>query len=282
VSRPARPLELLYETAGLPRFDLPDELEQAYGGPFGLGEPRVFANFVSSADGVTAIPSVARSNAVVAGGSESDRFVMGLLRAAADVIVVGSGTMRAAPRSLWTAEQAYPAAGAAFAELRRRLGRADGLELAILTAQGSVNPEHPAFAAGAVVLTTDDAAARLRRELPAAATVLSLGTGELDVRVAFQALRDRGHRSILSEGGPTVFGSLLTARLVDELFLTVSPLLFGRTDLDERLALVESADLLPGGPVEGRLLGVRRDGSHLFLRYELGVPTASGSARPPG
>ena len=66
-----------------------------------------------------------------------------------------------------------------------------------------------------------------------------------------------------------MLGSLLAARLVDELFLTVSPLLVGRPGGDERLGLVEGADLLPGGPVAGRLLGVRRDGGHLFLRYEL-------------
>jgi hypothetical protein len=56
---------------------------------------------------------------------------------------------------------------------------------------------------------------------------------------------------------------------VDELFLTVSPLLAGRLVGDERLALIEEADLLPGGPASLRVLGVRRDGGHLFLRYEL-------------
>jgi len=264
------PLEVLYEADGLPAFDLPDELVRDYGGPFGLAGPRAFANFVSSVDGVTAIPSLPRSNALVAGGSESDRFIMGLLRASADVLVIGSGTMNAAPRSLWTPEQAYPAAGAAFADLRRRLGRPPEVELAILTARGTVDPAHPAFAAGALVFTTDAAAERLTGELPGAATVVSVGpAGEIDLRAVFDVLRSRGHESILSEGGPHVFGSLLEARLVDELFLTVSPLLFGRNAVERRFGLVEGTDLLPGGPVEGRLLGVRRDHSHLFLRYEL-------------
>lgn len=266
----AAPLEVLHEVPGLPEFELPDELRRDYGGPFGLAEPRVFANFVSSADGVTAVPSVPRSNALVAGGSESDRFVMGLLRASADVLLIGSGTMNAAPRSLWTPEQAFPAARGAFAELRRRLGRPAELELAILSAKGTVDPAHPAFAAGALVLTTDQAAERLRDALPREATVLSLGpSDELDVVAALDALRSHGHRSILSEGGPHVFGSLVEARLVDELFLTVSPFLLGRTGPGERLGLVEGTDLLPSGPVGGRLLGVRRDGNHLFLRYEL-------------
>jgi riboflavin biosynthesis pyrimidine reductase len=273
------PLELLYEPAGLPAFDLPDDLLGDYGGPFGLDESCVFANFVSSADGVTAIPALPRSNALVAGGSASDRFVMGLLRASADVLVIGSGTMNAAPRSLWSPEQAYPAAGEAYAELRRRLGRPAEVELAILTARGTVDSAHPAFAAGALVLTTDLAADRLAEELPPEATVVSLGP-ELGVVAAIDALRARGHRRILSEGGPHVFGSLLEAGLVDELFLTVSPLLFGRAAPGERLGLVEGADLLPNGPLGARLVGVRRDASHLFLRYELeGSP---GALIPPG
>jgi riboflavin biosynthesis pyrimidine reductase len=263
-------LELLFEAAGLPAFDLPDELAQDYGGPFGLADSCVFANFVSSVDGVTAIPSMPRSNALVAGSSKSDRFVMGLLRASADALVIGSGTMNAAPRSLWTPEQAYPDAAAAYAELRRRLGRPAEPELVILTAKGTVDPAHPAFAAGALVLTTDAAVERLAAELPSEAAVVSLGpAAELDVVAAFEAIRARGHRRILSEGGPRVFGSLLEAQLVDELFLTISPLLFGRSALEERFGLVEGADLLPGGPLGGRLLGVRRDESHLFLRYEL-------------
>ena len=76
-------------------------------------------------------------------------------------------------------------------------------------------------------------------------------------------------RLILTEGGPTVFGALAAAGLVDELFLTVSPLLAGRPDPEDRLQLIEDAPLLPDAGVEGRLLSVRAAGSHLFLRYEL-------------
>jgi riboflavin biosynthesis pyrimidine reductase len=263
------PLEVLYEADGLPAFDLPDDLRTAYGGPFGLNEPRLYANFVSTIDGVTAIPSLPGSNKLVAAGSESDRFVMGLLRACADAVVVGSGTFNASPRSVWTPEQAYPAATEAFAELRRSIGRPPLAELVILSGSGSLDPAHPAFAAGAVVLTSDAGAERLDGRLPPASHVISLGpTEQLDARAALAALTERGHRLILSEGGPRVIGTFLEAGLVDELFLTVSPLLVGRTPADERFALVEGADLLPDG-LDARLLGVRRDGGHLFLRYEL-------------
>jgi riboflavin biosynthesis pyrimidine reductase len=264
------PLEALYEVSGLPAFELPDALRTAYGGSFGLSEPRLYANFVSTIDGVTAIPSLPGSNKLVAADSASDRFVMGLLRACADALVIGSGTLSASPRSVWTAEQAFPAAAGAFAELRRSLGRPPNAELVVLSGSGAVDPDHPAFVTGAVILTSDRGAKRLEGLVPSASTVVSLGAGEkLELKAAVAALAKRGHGLILSEGGPQVVGGLLEARLVDELFLTVSPLLVGRTRLDERFGLVEGADLLPGGPVKGNLLGVRRHGDHLFLRYAL-------------
>ena len=73
---------------------------------------------------------------------------------------------------------------------------------------------------------------------------------------------------ILSEAGPSLFGSLLASFLVDELFLTVSPLLAGR-GAAARLGLVEGVELLPEARVAGRLRSVRTHGSHLFLRYSL-------------
>jgi len=262
------PLQVLWEAPGLPTFDLPDELARDYGGPFGFDLPSVFVNFVSTVDGVVSIPALPSSNRVIAAESASDRFVMGLLRACADAVVIGSGTMNAAPRSLWTPAQAYPDAGPLFAELRERLKLRPDPELVVLSALGTIEPGHPAFTAGALVLTTNVAAPRLRERLPAATTVVPVGD-IVDVNAALEVLHERGHRALLSEGGPNVLGSLLAARVVDELFLTISPLLVGRSGLDERLALVERADLLLGGPVTASVLGVRRDDSHLFVRYAL-------------
>jgi riboflavin biosynthesis pyrimidine reductase len=264
------PLELVYEVEGLARFELPAELAALYPGTLGFEEPRLFANFVSTVDGVVAIPSLPGSNKLIAAASESDRFVMGLLRACADALVIGSGTLVASPRGVWTPEQAYPAASEGYAELRRRLGRDPELEVVVFSASGAVDPGHPAFAAGAVVVTTDEGAASLAGRLPTG-RVVSLGPGpRLDVADALELLRSRGRSLILSEGGPHLFGSLLAGRLVDELFLTVSPLLAGRVAHDgDRLALVEGVDLLPGGSAGARLLSVRGDGNHLFLRYAL-------------
>jgi riboflavin biosynthesis pyrimidine reductase len=262
-------LELLYEQQGLPRVDLPAELVEAYGGSLGFDRPRLYANFVSTVDGVVAIPELPQSNKLISDGSESDRFVMGLLRAFADAVLIGAETFRASPRALWTAERAFPATAEGFAELRRRLDRPALPERVVLTGTGSVPPSHPLFAAGALVLTTEAGAGRLDGRLPATSTIVSLGdSGTIDLPAAVAALRTRGHELILSEAGPHMFGSLLEAGLVDELFLTVSPLIAGR-DAAERLGLVEGFEALPEERLGGRLLSARRDGDHLFLRYEL-------------
>jgi riboflavin biosynthesis pyrimidine reductase len=90
----------------------------------------------------------------------------------------------------------------------------------------------------------------------------------VDLVAAVATLQERGCSVLLSEGGPNVFGGLLAAQLVDELFLTLSPVLAGRS-VAPRLGLVEGVELLPDLRVGGRLRSVRANGSHLFLRYGL-------------
>jgi len=261
-------LNLLFEDDALPSFDLPDELARLYGGSLGFVTPRLYANFVSTLDGVVAISSVPDSNRIIAAGSEADRFLMGLLRALAGVIVVGSGTLHGSPKGLWAVDGPQPAVGDALFELRRRLSLPREPEVAILTRSGSIDVDHPVFEKGALVLTTIWGKAVLGAKLPAASTVVALGE-ELDLGEAVAWLRERGHAQILTEGGPTVFGAMVAAGLVDELFLTFSPLLAGRAHPDDRLQLIEEARLLPDAGVGGRLLSARAHGSHLFLRYEL-------------
>jgi riboflavin biosynthesis pyrimidine reductase len=262
-------LELLYETDGLPRFDLPSELAAAYPGSLGFERPRLVTNFVQTIDGVVAIPDVAGSNALVADDSEADRFVVGLLRACAHAVVIGSGVLEASEKGLWKAESVYPAAADAFAELRRRLGLPPAPERVVVTGSGELPESHRVFSDGALVVTTETGAARLEGRLPPEAEVVAVeGSRLVDVAALVTLLRSRGHELILSEAGPHLFGSLLEAALVDELFVTVSPLLAGRGE-GERYALVEAFEALPGRRLDARVLGVRRARDHLFLRYAL-------------
>jgi len=233
-----QPLELLYERAGLLAFTLAAPLAGLYAGTLGLPEQCVYANFVETIDGVVALPGVPRSNRLIADESEADLFVLGLLRACADAVVIGAGTLRASPANRWTAEAAFPSLAGEFAELRRSLGMRERPDVVVLTRTGAVaSPE--AIADRLLV----------RTELVA----------------AVEELRERGCGRILCEGGPTRLGALLSVDLVDELFLTVSPLLAG-----SGLSLVEGAELLPHRRRAASLAGVRRDGDHLFLRYLFG------------
>ena len=268
-TRGLEPLELLVEMTGPPRWALPCELERLYGGGIGFEAPCTLANFVQTMDGVVAIPGLSRSNALIADESEADRFVMALLRACADIVVVGSGTLLSSPGGTWRADRAYPPAAAALAELRAARGQPEHPPLAVVTAGGSFDPGHPALERGGLVLTTERAAPALRATVPATTEVVAVGDDStVDLRGALDALHERGYRIALSEGGPTLFGAMLAAGLVDELFLTISPLLAGRGG-GQRLSLVEGVELLPGARVAGTLVSLRRSSGHLFLRYRL-------------
>jgi riboflavin biosynthesis pyrimidine reductase len=269
------PLERLFEAAEPSSSELTPELDRLYGGGLALEAATVYANFVSSLDGTVALPGIPASNKLISAGSEGDRFVMALLRALADAILVGAGTLAGSPTGTWSPDRAHPESAAALAELRRLHGLAARPELAILTGSGAIDPAHPALARRTVVLTTTAGASRLR--VPA--EVLALGGGaSLDPRDVIGALRDRGHGRILVEAGPHTFGALARAGVVDELFLTVSPLLTGGSAAT-RLSLVEGVEPGRDGLVRAELLSLRRQGGHLFHRYRLAAEAATAPAR---
>ena len=252
-------IELLWEEAGLPAGELPDSLSELYDGGVGFDAPVLYTNFVETLDGVVAIPALEKSNALVADDSKADKFLMGLLRALADVVLIGSGTLLASPTGMWRPAGVYPAGAEAFAAL-------GDPAVAVVSSGASLDTSHPVLQK-AVVLTTARGAELLGGVLP---DVVAVNDGDwVDMRGAVEVLHARGHRRILSEAGPTVLGSLLADALVDELFLTVSPVLAGRLAVGGRLGLVEGVELLPQVRVGGRLLSVRKSAEHLFLRYSL-------------
>jgi riboflavin biosynthesis pyrimidine reductase len=84
---------------------------------------------------------------------------------------------------------------------------------------------------------------------------------------AIKLIRARGYASVLSEAGGVVTGQLVRDQLVDELYLTVSPVLAGRVRGDQNKGIVEGIHLLPDVLRPMRLVSARRHQSHLFLRY---------------
>lgn len=266
---PGGALELLFARFGSANLELPPELEHAYGGPFGVARPSLVANFVASVDGVVAFDGSGESGHVISGNSPADHFVMGLLRASAEAVIVGAGTLRASPRHRWTAEKIYPPAASLFGEFRRKLGLSEDPTLVILTASGELDPSSPALV-NATIATTGAGESRLRGQLPPTARIVRIDevdSGAVSLTSVLELLRAEGRERILTEGGPSLVSQFLAENLVDELFLTISPRLFGRGVSDVRRGLVEGIDLA-GKPLE--LSSVRRHGSHLFLRYAFG------------
>ena len=253
-------LEVLHDATAPPSDDLPLALRRIYGGGLGLDGPRVYANFVSSVDGVVAL-EMAHSPGVISQRSRADRFVMGLLRARADAVLIGGGTFRSDPGHAWTPGYIHPEGADDFREMRRMHGQPDDPKLVIVTGRGELDPRERALE-GALVVTTDP---RSRRQLPSSTEVRVVD--EITAPALIGLLRDEGLGLILSEAGPRLLGELVSAVCLDDLFLTVSPLLAGsaapgRKTLSEGMALSDALATMD-------LLSVRREQSHLFLRYTL-------------
>ena len=253
-----------------------NRLLTAYGGGLDIRRARrtVTMNFVETVDGVLAYPDIpGTSTAAVSMKSAADRFLMGLLRASADAVLIGAATMRADSRHQWTPAAMVPAELrdelAAFR--RERTGRDGPASLVVLSASGNLPAEHPALQAPAtnVLVITSEQGARALPPMHPDVQVATVGgaAGVPAATVVDTIESELGARTILCEGGPTLFGDLAAARLVDELFLTLAPQLAGRSAGADRPALIEGVAFAPGErPLTLRSL--RRHGDHLFLRYE--------------
>ena len=248
---------------------LPPELRRRYGGDLRLGSPILYANFVTSIDGVVAVEDTPGSGSLVSGKNAGDRFVMGLLRAVADAVLMGAGTLRATPSIAGRPEHIFRPWRRTSPGCVAGWGAPPEPLLVVLTASSDLDPTHPALQAGALVLTTAEGARRARRVLPSTCEVRSISRGKtLGVKRAVEMIRAEGHDLILSEAGPVVTGQLVRQRLVDDLFLTVSPVLAGRLRGDGNKGIIEGVHLLPDQPAWMRLVDARRQASHLFLRYQ--------------
>jgi riboflavin biosynthesis pyrimidine reductase len=263
------PFEVLYEADGLAEYPLPTDLKHLYG-RLGFSAPIVYSNFVSSIDGVVTLGSKPSAGSVISGKYPADRFLMGLLRACADAVVIGAGTLRATPGHLWTAAHVFPELATEFIALRSALGRSGSPPLVVLTAAGELDLSHPALVKGAIVMTTIDGARQIGDRLPPACELVAMGKGAaLDLRQAIAELRRRGLQVLLTEGGPHVMGQLIERGLLDQVFLTVSPVVAGRGE-ERRFGMVEGIELLPAKGAWTKLLSARRHGEYLFLRYGFG------------
>jgi 5-amino-6-(5-phosphoribosylamino)uracil reductase len=209
----------------------------------------------------------------VGGFSAADAWLMGLLRARADAVLVGDGTLQIEPAHLWTSEFIFPTEAAAFALLRRHLGLKPFPLQVILSLNGQIEASAAIFKRPeleVVVATTAQGkinAETLLRNSQAKVELLALGEQGVDLAQLMRLLLARYRvRFLLCEGGPRVYGSLLKSKLVDEEFLTLSPLVIGSEPGKVRPSLIEGIAFEPGNAPHSKLISLRREGEHLFLR----------------
>jgi riboflavin biosynthesis pyrimidine reductase len=271
------PLELLFDVERGRDLPLPPDILALFGRlqfPLHPGPPYIIGNFVTTLDGVVALNEPGHaSGGDISGFNQHDQMVMGLLRAIADAVIVGAGTLRSVPQHRWTAQYIYPPLTDAYQQLRTSLGKPEPPLNVIVTAHGEVSLDLPVFQSGEVpvlLVTTAQGAERIRAQrLPPSMQLSSVkSAGSLSARAILEAVnRVRQCEVILVEGGPQLMGDFFAEQSLDELFLTLAPQIAGRDGTVERPGLVMGQRFAPEHPLWGTLISVKRGGSHLFLRY---------------
>jgi riboflavin biosynthesis pyrimidine reductase len=271
------PLELLFDVERGRDLPLPPDLLALFGRlqfPLHPGPPYIIGNFVTTLDGVVALNEPGHaSGGDISGFNQHDQMVMGLLRAIADAVIVGAGTLRSVPQHRWTAQYIYLPLTDAYQQLRTSLGKPEPPLNVIVTAHGEVSLDLPVFQSGEVpvlLVTTAQGAERIRAQrLPPSMQLSSVkSAGSLSARAILEAVnRVRQCEVILVEGGPQLMGDFFAEQSLDELFLTLAPQIAGRDGTVERPGLVMGQRFAPEHPLWGTLISVKRGGSHLFLRY---------------
>jgi riboflavin biosynthesis pyrimidine reductase len=214
--------------------------------------PRTRVNFISSLDG-------AATHDGLSGGlnNAADKVVFDTLRMLSDVVVVGAGTIRAEGYGDIRLE---PDAVA----WRRSEGLVEQPAIAIVSSKLDISPAHPLFKTTGprpMVITHAASPVDRRTALAEVADVLVCGESDVDMRLMIDTLATAGFPQIVCEGGPHLFGALIEADCVDELCLTISPVLEGGS----------AGRIARGGAQATRRMALMHTFAvedMLFLRYE--------------
>jgi riboflavin biosynthesis pyrimidine reductase len=250
--------------------------------------PWIYTNFVQSLDGIVSLLGKYASGAEIA-QSRADRWLMDLLRAHADAVLMGMNTLREEQRNRGPESRGivFRAVEPELLRLREKLGRGRQRNVFVTSARDLNLSQLKAFDGDVVdvaIVTSPAGAERLRAlQTHPHVDIISAGTGEsLDLSAAVRELRTQlGIKYLLCEGGPRLYGNLARADLVDEKFVTVSPVEIGQIAPPEQERLPKERDINPllrpsvfGGTgftketmTHWTWLTCRKSGDHQFHRF---------------
>jgi 5-amino-6-(5-phosphoribosylamino)uracil reductase len=226
----------------------------------------MYVNFVTARDGRVSFNVAGHlGGGDVSDFDANDVWLMAMLRARADAVMIGEGTLRSEPSHVWMYQHFHPDDDDLVALRSAECTREYALQV-VVSLEGTL-PEDAAMLqrreVDVVVATTTVGATRV----PDGVETIVLGETEVDLRQLVRVLvDDYGVKRLLCEGGPRLYGSVLRARLPLDEFVTLSPLMLGEDESVRRPSLVEGAAWQPGATPRSRLLSVRRAGDYLFLR----------------
>jgi 2,5-diamino-6-(ribosylamino)-4(3H)-pyrimidinone 5'-phosphate reductase len=209
----------------------------------GGARPYLALNMVATVDGRAAL-----NGSAVGIGSALDKRLMRELRAEADVVLHGAGTVRADPLSARVPHE--------LVEQRVARGLTPQPLGAIITRSGNLPSKHPYYESSTVIYVIGE------RTVPVVEPLVSV----CHVSTVLDAVRDlgrRGVRRILCEGGPTLNAALFEAGLVDDIYLTIAPKLIGG---DDPLTIVKGGRF---GTIPLTLQSLIEIEGELFLRYSV-------------
>ncbi len=250
--------------------------------------PWIYTNFVQSLDGIASLLGKYASGGEIA-QSKADRWLMDLLRAHADGVLMGMNTLREEQRLRGPESRGivFQVVEPALLELRKKLGKGRQRNIFVTRGLDLQFADFKVFdcdAVDAVIVTSPNGAERMgAAETHPQVTVIAAGEDDrLDLAAAIHMLRTQlGIQHLLCEGGPTLYGTLARADLVDEKFVTVAPVEVGHLVPPEQDRLPHEAGEEPhlrptvfSGPGFTRetmtrwtWLSCRKSGDHAFNRY---------------
>jgi riboflavin biosynthesis pyrimidine reductase len=276
VNGPGSNFKTLFDEGPTTGASLPIAFQAIYDGDWRIPDPGdqpfVYTNFATARDGRVSYNEPGKS----AGGDVTnynahDRWLMGLLRARAQCIVMGDATLKTEPEHIWTAEHVWPEDAAAFTALRKSEGLSPLPLMVFMSLDGDIDPGLAVFCDQAheiVIATTHAGAARAEKmRCKAKLEVLTFDGPSVNSRELVTLLHARyGMHRILCEGGPRVMGGMLAHGVVSSEFVTLCPAILGRTPERPRPSYVEGHAFMPNTSPYSKPIALRRAGDFLYMQ----------------